>query len=597
MPTYKAPLEDYLFLLNDVFHIDRYSNLPGFSDLSPDILGSTLEEAAKLCEQVIAPLNRVGDIQGCTRHDDGSVTTPTGFKDAFRQLASGGWMAMSAPAEYGGQNLPNVMSNVVAEFLGSANLAFSMYPLLTKGAAAALLDHASRELKDSYLPKLVSGEWTGVMSLTEAHCGTDLGLLRTKAVKQADGSYTITGNKIFISGGDHDMADNIVHLVLARLEGAPAGVHGISLFLVPKLRAGADGTLQPNQMSCGSIEHKMGIHGNCTCVMNYDDSTGWLVGEENRGLNAMFTMMNHSRLAVGINGVAQAEIAYQNAALYAKDRLQSRSPNGAKFPDKPADPIIVHPDVRRMLMIGRAFTEAARAMVVWSGLRHDVAIRGKDEKARQEAEDHMGLLTPIIKGFGTDMGFEIAVMAQQIYGGHGYVAENGMEQFVRDARVSQIYEGANGVQAHDLVGRKLGLDGGRAVTGFFTEVSSYLQEHAADEAMAEYVKPMQDALERLQQATGWLSKAGAANREDIDGASYAFMHLFGLVSLGYLWCRMIEVAGRKLATAADGEKQMLKSKLVTGRFFMDHMLPATTTHLARITAGSASTMALPAEAF
>jgi acyl-CoA dehydrogenase len=597
MPTYKAPLKDYLFLLNDVFHIDRYADLPGFSDLTPDILESTLEEAAKLSEQVIAPLNRTGDIEGCTRHDDGSVTTPTGFKDAFRELASGGWMAMSAPAEYGGQNLPNVMSDVVAEFLGSANLAFSMYPLLTKGAVAALCDHASPELKDAYLPKLVSGEWTGVMSLTEAHCGTDLGLLRTKAVKQVDTSYTITGNKIFISAGDHDMADNIVHLVLARLEGAPAGVHGISLFLVPKLRPDGDGTLHPNHVSCGSIEHKMGIHGNCTCVMNYDDSIGWLVGEENHGLNAMFTMMNHSRLAVGINAVALAEVAYQNAALYAQDRLQSRSPNGAKFPDKPADPIIVHPDVRRMLMNGRAFTEAARALVVWSGMRHDVAFRGTDERARQEAEDHMGLLTPIIKGFGTDMGFEVAVMAQQIYGGHGYIAENGMEQFVRDARVSQIYEGANGIQALDLVGRKLGLNGGRAVMGFFSEISSYLQEQAADEAMVDYVKPMQDALERLQQATTWLSKAGAANREDVGGASYAYMHLFGLVGLGYMWCRMTEVASRKLATCADGEKQMLKSKLATGRFFMDQMLPATVTYLARITAGSASVMALPAEAF
>ncbi|NPT56880.1 acyl-CoA dehydrogenase C-terminal domain-containing protein [Paraburkholderia elongata] len=597
MPIYKAPQKDYLFLLNDVFHFDRYSDLPGFSDLSPDILEATLEEAAKLCEQAIAPLNRVGDIEGCTRHDDESVTTPTGFKDAFKQLTSGGWLGMSAPAEYGGQYLPNVLSDVVAEFLGSANLAFSMYPLLTKGAVAALHDHGSPELKDTYLPKMVSGEWTGVMSLTEAHCGTDLGLLRTKAVKQADGSYTITGNKIFISAGDHDMADNIVHLVLARLEGAPAGVHGISLFLVPKLRPDADGTLHPNHVSCGSIEHKMGIHGNCTCVMNYDDSTGWLVGEENRGLNAMFTMMNHSRLAVGINGVAIAEVAYQNAVLYARERLQSRSPNGAKFPDKPADPIIVHPDVRRMLMTGRAFTEAARALVVWSGMRHDVASRGTDEKARQEAEDHMGLLTPIIKGFGTDMGFEVAVMAQQIYGGHGYVAENGMEQFVRDARISQIYEGANGVQALDLVGRKLGLNGGRAVMAFLGEISSYLQEHAADAAMTDYVRPMQDALERLKQATAWVGKAGAANRDDAVGASYAFMHLFGLVGLGYMWCRMAEAASRKLATCADGEKQMLNSKLVTGQFFMDHMLPATTTYLARITAGSASMMALPAEAF
>jgi hypothetical protein len=350
-------------------------------------------------------------------------------------------------------------------------------------------------------------------------------------------------------------------------------------------------------MSCGSIEHKMGIHGNCTCVMNYDDATGWLIGEENRGLNAMFTMMNHSRLAVGIHALALAEVAYQNAALYARDRLQSRSPSGAKFPDKPADPIIVHPDVRRMLMTGRAFTEAARALVVWSGMRHDVAARGADEIARREAEDHMGLLTPVLKGFCSDVSFEVVVMAQQIYGGHGYVAENGMEQFVRDARINQIYEGANGVQALDLVGRKLGLNGGRAVKGFFSEISSYLQEHAEDEAMADYVKPVQNALEQLQLATAWLSKAGAANHEDLGGASYTYMHLFGLVSLGYMWCRMAEVASRKLAAGADGAEQFLQGKLVTARFFVEHMLPATMTHLARITAGSGSMMALPAEAF
>ena len=594
MPTYKAPTKDYLFLLNDVFQFDRYANLPGFSDVSPDILDATFEEAARLCEQVIAPLNRVGDIEGCTRHDDNSVTTPTGFKEAFKQVGAGGWMGMSAPVEYGGQGLPGVVSDVVAEFLASASLAFWMYVGLTQGAVAALLDHASPELKETYLPKMVAGEWTGVMALTEAHSGTDLGLLRTKAAKQADGSYTITGNKIFISGGDHDMAENIIHLVLARLENAPAGVHGISLFVVPKLRVGPDGSLSPNRMSCGSIEHKMGIHGNCTCVMNYDDSTGWLVGEENRGLNAMFTMMNHSRLAVGIHAVALAEVAYQNAALYARDRLQSRSPSGAKFPDKPADPIIVHPDVRRMLMTGRAFTEAARALLVWSGMRHDVAIRGTDEQARREAEDHMGLLTPVLKGFCSDVSFEVAVLAQQIYGGHGYVAENGMEQFVRDARINQIYEGANGVQALDLVGRKLGLDGGRALAGFFGEISSYLKEHAADQAMTPFVKPMQDALERLQQATGWLSKKAAANRDDAIGASYEYMHLIGLVSLGYMWCRMAEVANRKLAGGAD---QFLQGKLITARFFMEHMLPATTTQLARITAGSGSMMALPAEAF
>src|ERR1700752_1935945 len=597
MPTYKAPLKDYLFILNDVFHIDRYSNLPGFSDLSPDILESTFEEAGRLCEQVIAPLNRIGDIQGCTRHDDGSIRPPAGFKDASRQLSSGGWRAMSAPAEYGGQNLPNVMSDIVGEFLGSANLAFSMYPLLTKGAVAALLDHASPGLKDTYLPKLISGEWAGVMSLTEAHCGTDLGLLRTKAAKKADGSYTITGNKIFISAGDHDMADNIVHLVLARLEGAPAGVHGISLFLVPKLRPDADGALHPNQVSCGSIEHKMGIHGNCTCVMNYDDSIDWLVGEENRGLNAMFTMMNHSRLAVGINGVALAEVAYQNAALYAQDRLQGRSPSGAKFPDKAADPIIVHPDVRRMLMTGRAFTEAARALVVGSGMRHDVATRGTDEKARQEAEDHMGLLTPVIKGFGTDMGFEIAVMAQQTYGGHGYVAEHGMEQFVRDARISMLYEGANGIQALDLVGRKLGKDDGRAMMAFFNEVQGYLKERANDDALNPYLKPLGQALAHLQQATMWFMQNATAKPENGGAGATDYMHLFGLVTLGYMWCRMVEAARGKLAADANGAEPSMNAKLVAGRFFMERMLPETAAHLARIQAGAGSVMELPADAF
>jgi alkylation response protein AidB-like acyl-CoA dehydrogenase len=596
MPTYKAPVKDYLFLLNDVFRIEGYAEVPGYSDLTPDVLEATLEEAARLCEQVVAPLNRIGDTEGCTRHDDGSVTTPTGFKDAYDQVAKGGWCGMSAPVEYGGQGLPNLMSNVFAEFLGSANLAFAMYPGLTKGAVAALLDHASPELKATYLPKLVSGEWAGVMSLTEAHCGTDLGMLRTKAVKQADGSCQITGTKIFISAGEQDLTDNIVHLVLARIEGAPEGVRGISLFLVPKM-TGADGALQPNHVSCGSIEHKMGIHGNATCVVNYDGSTGWLLAEENRGLNAMFTMMNESRLGVGINGVALAEVAYQNAAIYARDRLQSRAPNGPEFPDKPADPIIVLPDVRRMLLSGRAFAEAARAVAVWTGIRHDIAIRGRDEAARRAADDHMGLLTPVLKGFFSDACLDVALMAQLVWGGHGYIAENGMEQFVRDARISQIYEGANGVQAHDLVGRKVGLNGGRAITAFFAETSGYLQEHAADEAMADYVKPAQAALDRLQEATAWLIKAGATNREDVEGAATAYMHLFGWVSLAYMWCRMVEAANRKLAAGADGDKQLLESKLVTGRFFMDQLLPATTTLLARITVGSASTMALPAEAF
>ena len=598
MPSYKAPVQDFLFLLNDVFDIDRYSNLAGFSDLTPDIVEATLAEAARLSEEVLTPLNRVGDVEGCARHEDASVTTPKGFKDAYKQLGDGGWIGISAPTEFGGQGLPLVMGGIVSEFVDSANLAFSVYPMLSQGAISALIDHGSEEQKATFLPNMICGKWTGTMNLTEAHCGTDLGMLRTKATPQLDGSYRITGTKIFISAGEHDLADNIVHLVLARIEGAPSGVHGISLFVVPKFIPNADGSLgAQNAVSCGSIEHKMGIHGNCTCVMNYDDATGWLVGGVNRGLNAMFTMMNHERLGVGTQGVAISEVAYQNAAAYAKDRLQGRSGSGAQFPAKGADPIIVHPDVRRMLMTIRALTEASRALVVWTGLRHDIATRGGDEAARVQAEDHMGLLTPVIKGFCTDAGLTNAVLAQQVYGGHGYIAENGMEQFVRDARICQIYEGANGIQALDLVGRKLGMDGGRAVMAFFAEVERFLEAQVDDEGMAPYVKPAREALGHLQQATAWISKNAATNRAEAGAASYEYMNLFGLVALGYMWCRMVETAKRKLPGLTGAPAQHLGAKLVTGRFFMERLLPETAAHLARIEAGSASMMELSAEAF
>src|SRR6202142_3539999 len=402
MPTYKAPVDDALFLLNDVFHLDRYGNLPGFGDATPDVVEAVLREAAKFSEEVLTPLNRVGDKEGCTRHPDGSVATPTGFKDAFKQMVEGGWIGISVPAEYGGQDLPATLTVAVNEMLCSANMAFAMYPGLTQGAIAALLVHASPELKTKYLPKMVTGEWNGTMNLTEPHCGTDLGLLRTKAVKQADGSYKITGTKIFISAGEHDLAENIVHLVLARIEGAPAGTKGISLFVVPKLTVKDDGSLgSRNGVSCGSIEEKMGIHGNSTCVMNYDGAAGWLVGEENRGLNAMFTMMNEARLGVAVQGLALSEVAYQNAAIYAKERLQGRSLTGAKSPEKPADPIIVHPDVRRLLLEIRSFNEAARALMVSVALSEDEALGSPDDKARQAAEDRIGLLTPVIKGVFT----------------------------------------------------------------------------------------------------------------------------------------------------------------------------------------------------
>jgi alkylation response protein AidB-like acyl-CoA dehydrogenase len=439
MPSYRAPVEDVSFLLNDVFQFDKYNNLPGFSDASADVREAILDEAAKFAENVIQPLNRVGDLEGCKRHDDGRVTTPTGFKEAFKQLGEGGWISLAIPTEYGGQGLPVTLSQAVGEFLISSNMAFSMYSGLTQGAMAALLVHGTDEQKKTFIPKMVTGQWAGTMNLTEPHCGTDLGLLRTKAVKQADGSYKISGTKIFISGGEQDMTENIVHLVLARIEGAPAGVRGISLFVVPKVMINADGSLGArNGVSCGSIEHKMGIHGNSTCVMNYDSATGWLVGEENKGLNAMFVMMNEARLGVAVQGLAQSEVAYQNAVTYAKERLQGRSISGVKEKDKPADPIIVHPDVRRTLLTIKAFNEAARAFVIWTSLKSDVAHRSGDAKEREAADDHMGLMTPVLKGVLTDLGFANAVSAQQMFGGHGYIAEHGMEQFVRDARIAMI---------------------------------------------------------------------------------------------------------------------------------------------------------------
>ena len=596
MPSYKAPLEDVGFLLNDVFQFDRYNNLPGFSDASADVRETIISEAAKLSENVLQPLNRVGDLEGCKRNDDGSVTTPKGFKDAFKQVTEGGWLGLSAPVEYGGQGLPVTLSQTVAEFQISANMAFSMYGGLTMGATAALVVHGNDQQKSKYLPKMIAGEWTGTMNLTEPHCGTDLGLLRTKAVKQDDGSYKISGTKIFISAGEHDLADNIIHLVLARIEGAPAGIKGVSLFVVPKVLVNDDGSLGArNGVVCGSIEHKMGIHGNSTCVMNYDNATGWLIGEENKGMQGMFVMMNEARLGVAVQGLAQSEVAYQNAVAYAKDRLQGRSLTGPKSPDKPADSIMVHPDVRRTLLTIRAFNEAARAMVVWTALKSDVAHRSEDPKERQAADDHMGLMTPVLKGVLTDGGFANAVAAQQMFGGHGYIAEWGMEQFVRDARIAMIYEGANGIQALDLVGRKLPRDGGRAAMAFFGEVAAFAKEHGADEAMKPYVGPLSNALGHLQQATMWLMNNAMAKPDNAGAGATDYMQLFGLTAFAYMWAKMAKVAQDKIA--ASGATPYLTTKLVTGRFFMERMLPETALHLARIQTGAATTMELPAEAF
>ena len=598
MPVYKAPVDEVTFLLREVFRLDRYNNLPGFAEATPDVVEAVLAEAAKFSEAVLMPLNRIGDKEGCRRNPDGSVTTPAGFKDAYKKLAEGGWVGVSAPAEFGGQGLPIVVNHAVSEFFSSANMAFGMYAALTEGAAATIAVHGSAEQKNLYLPKLISGQWAGTMNLTEPQCGTDLGLVRTRAAAQSDGSYKITGTKIFISAGEHDLAENIVHLVLARIDGAPAGTRGLSLFIVPKFLPAPNGGMGArNAVACGSIEEKMGIHGNATCVMNYDGATGWLVAEPNRGLQAMFTMMNEARLGVGVQGLAMSEVAYQNAAAYAKERLAGRALTGTKFPDKAADPIIVHPDVRRMLMSMRAFNEAARALVVWTALKSDIAQRAADAKEKQAAEDHLALLTPVIKGVLTDGGFAHAVLAQQVYGGHGYIAEHGIEQFVRDARIAMLYEGSNGVQALDLVGRKLPKDGGRALQAFFAELSTYAKERGADPSMAPYVKPVSQALGDLQQATMWFLQNALGNPDNAGAGATDYMHLFGLVALGYMWCLIAEVAKAKTGAGGDGVTDRMAQRLVTGRFFMERMLPATATHLARIKAGATTTMALPAEAF
>ena len=590
MATYKAPLRDMQFVMYELMNADKLPDLPGYEEATRDLVDPILEEAGKISEEVLFPINRSGDEEGCT-WEDGKVTTPSGFKEAYNTFREGGWTGIACDPEFGGMGMPKVVDTMVAEMMCSSNLSFGMYPGLSHGAYHSLHTYASQEMKDTYIPKLVDGTWSGTMCLTEPHCGTDLGLCRTKAEPQEDGSYSVTGTKIFISAGEHDLTENIIHLVLAKTPDAPKGIKGISLFIVPKF---LPDTMEENGVSCGSIEHKMGIKASSTCVMNFDGAKGWLVGDLHKGMRGMFAMMNSARLAVGIQGLGLAEAAYQGSVEYAKERLQGRSLSGVKHPDKSADPIIVHPDVRRMLMTQRAYIEGCRALGCWVAEELDVSRKHEDVKKREESDEFVQLMTPIVKSLFTDLGFECTNMGMQVFGGHGFIREHGMEQYVRDCRIAQIYEGTNGIQALDLIGRKMPAKAGRYMRRFFHPVQEYIEKNVMDDQLGEFVQPLAKAFGRLQQATGHLAMVGMGKPEEAAAGATEYLRLFGLVGLAYMWCRMVEVS---LEKQEDDETGFYGAKITTARFYMQKLLPQCSTLFSSIMAGGSSMMELDEELF